>query len=203
MTDESNSSKEPLLINYSCWSSHLVWLFLGSNAKLHCQFSLWHFRFLKHLAVSSAVPNAVPRSDLPHLLQRAPSFEVTSDNEQVGHSGLHWKKLYLTMARSCMEIRSSVFSCTFFLIYMIGIWIHNQGKEPYLADAIKHIFNSFKLGVMIDTTKLYTPTLVWVDLAFFNVVGYKKPELVQSFCCRVAWIHQNICCSWLCKGDNC
>jgi len=33
--------------------------------------------------VSSAVPVPVSRSDLPHLLQREPDFEVTSDNEQV------------------------------------------------------------------------------------------------------------------------
>ena len=33
--------------------------------------------------MSSAVPVAVSRSDLPHLLQREPDFEVTSDNEQV------------------------------------------------------------------------------------------------------------------------
>ncbi|KAL8584003.1 hypothetical protein ACOMHN_048610 [Nucella lapillus] len=39
--------------------------------------------FLKHLSVSSAIPNAVSRSDLPHLLQQEPAFDVTSDNEQV------------------------------------------------------------------------------------------------------------------------
>ena len=33
--------------------------------------------------MSSAVPVPVSRSDLPHLLQREPDFEVTSDNEQV------------------------------------------------------------------------------------------------------------------------
>ena len=40
-------------------------------------------RFLSHLTVSRAVPVAVSRSDLPHLLQREPDFAVTSDNEQV------------------------------------------------------------------------------------------------------------------------
>ncbi|XP_076467401.1 dynein axonemal assembly factor 9-like [Babylonia areolata] len=39
--------------------------------------------FLKHLSVSCAISNAVSGSDLPHLLQREPDFEVTSDNEQV------------------------------------------------------------------------------------------------------------------------
>ena len=33
--------------------------------------------------MSSAVPVPVSRSDLPHLLQREPDFEVTSDNEQI------------------------------------------------------------------------------------------------------------------------
>ncbi|KAK7110102.1 dynein axonemal assembly factor 9-like [Littorina saxatilis] len=40
-------------------------------------------QFLSHLTVSTGVPVPISRSDLPHLLQRDPDFQVESDNEQV------------------------------------------------------------------------------------------------------------------------
>ena len=61
----------------------------------------------------------------------------------------------------------------------------------------------FKLGVMLDTTNLYSVIPVWMSLMFtqgHRVTG--KLELVQSFCCGIAWSNSIIHDCWLCKEDD-
>ena len=80
-----------------------------------------------------------------------------------------------------------------------------QGRELCWYDFIKHMINialcqdtcgsiCFKLGMMLDMTKLYSLIPVWLTLIL--VKGHRvmgKLELVKSFCCTVAWHNK---CSW-------
>ena len=62
----------------------------------------------------------------------------------------------------------------------------------------------FKLGMMLNTTKLYTLIPVSITLVFtqgHRVTG--KLELVQSFCFKLARSNSNVHDGWLCKGDGC
>ena len=61
-----------------------------------------------------------------------------------------------------------------------------------------------KLCLMLNTAKLCFLFVVWMILMFIQghrVTG--KLELVQSFCCKVAWSSLHVCDGWLCKGDDC
>ena len=54
-----------------------------------------------------------------------------------------------------------------------------------------------KFGTMLDTTKVNSLIPVWMTLMFtqgYRVVG--KLELVQSFCCKVAWNNSNVGDGW-------
>ena len=62
----------------------------------------------------------------------------------------------------------------------------------------------FKLGMMLNTTKLYSWNPIWMSLMFtqgHRVTG--NMELVQSFCCEVAWRYSNVRDGWLCKEGDC
>ena len=63
----------------------------------------------------------------------------------------------------------------------------------------------FKLGMMLNTTKLYSLIPSWMTLMFTqgHSVTIGKLELVQSFCCKVAWSNSDVCDGWLCKGEDC
>ena len=66
-----------------------------------------------------------------------------------------------------------------------------------------HELNCFKLGVMLDITKLYSLISVWMTLMFTDgdrVMG--KLKLLQSFYWKVAWSNSNVNDGWLCKGDD-
>ena len=61
----------------------------------------------------------------------------------------------------------------------------------------------FKLGMKLNMTKLYSLIPVWMTLMFIqghSITG--KVELVQSFCCKVAWSNADVFDGWLCKEDD-
>ena len=77
---------------------------------------------------------------------------------------------------------------------------------------MKYVFNIamccdpvyFKFGMILNTTKVYSLSPVWMMFVFTlhdRVMG--KLELVQSFCCKVAWSNSDVYDGWLCKGDDC
>ena len=60
----------------------------------------------------------------------------------------------------------------------------------------------FKLGMMLNTSKLYSLISFWMTLMFAQ--GHRdKLELVHSFCCKVAWSNSNVCDGWSCKEEDC
>ena len=63
---------------------------------------------------------------------------------------------------------------------------------------------SFKLDMMISTTKLCIVMPVCITLTFTQSQNVtRKHELVQLFCYKVAWSSQNFSIDWLSKGDDC
>ena len=74
-----------------------------------------------------------------------------------------------------------------------------QGWELCWRDFMEYSFNivmlrdaceriCFKLGMMLNTSKLYSLSPVWMTLVFtqgHRITG--KLELVQWFCCKVVW----------------
>ena len=76
----------------------------------------------------------------------------------------------------------------------------------YVSDIVmcQHTYEPicFKLGMMLNTTKLQFDS----SLNDFDVhprsQGSGKIELVQSFCCKVAWSNSNAHDGWLCKEDD-
>ena len=62
----------------------------------------------------------------------------------------------------------------------------------------------FKLGMLLNATILYSLIPVWMTLMVTQGHMVKgNLELVQSFCCKVAWSNSNVLDSWLCRGDGC
>ena len=60
-----------------------------------------------------------------------------------------------------------------------------------------------KLGMMPNTTKLYSLISVWMPLMFIQGQRVTEMlELVQLFCCKAAWRNLNVCDSCLCKEDD-
>ena len=62
----------------------------------------------------------------------------------------------------------------------------------------------FKLGMVLSTTELNSLIPVWMTFMFtqdHRVMG--NLELVQSFCCKVAWSSSNVHDGWYCKADDC
>ena len=62
----------------------------------------------------------------------------------------------------------------------------------------------FKLGMMLNTTKLYILIPVWMTLMFIQ--GHRVTgnlEFVESICCQVAWSNSNVSDGWLWKRDDC
>ena len=71
-----------------------------------------------------------------------------------------------------------------------------------LQDACERI--CFKLGMMLNTSKLYSLSPVWMTLVFtqgHRITG--KLERVQWFCCKVAWSNSDVRDGWLCKEEYC
>ena len=61
----------------------------------------------------------------------------------------------------------------------------------------------FRLGMMLNTTKVCCFIPVWMTLIFtqgHRVMG--KVDLVQSFCCKVTWSNSNGHDGWLCKEND-
>ena len=57
---------------------------------------------------------------------------------------------------------------------------------------------AFKLGILLNTIRLYSLIPVWMTLMFTDdhrVTG--QLELVQSFCCKVAWSDSDVRDYWL------
>ena len=80
-----------------------------------------------------------------------------------------------------------------FMKYMIYIILHQDTCEPMF----------FKFGTMLGMTKVYSFIPVWTTLMFtqgHRVMG--KLELVQSFCCKIAWSNSNND-GWTYKGLQC
>ena len=93
-----------------------------------------------------------------------------------------------------------------------ALYDEERGLFEHFSSCAKYIFNiimcldtsepiCFKLNV-INTTKFYSLIPVWMTLMFtqgHRIMG--KLELVQSFCCKVAWRNSNVHDGWLCKRD--
>ena len=95
------------------------------------------------------------------------------------------------------------------LFYMSNI----QGRELCWHDFMKYMINivlcwdtcelCFKLGMMLDMSKLYGLIPVWMSVMLtqdHRVTG--KLEILQSFCCKVAWSNLIVFDGWFCKGDD-
>ena len=90
-----------------------------------------------------------------------------------------------------------------------------KGRELHRHHVMKYTLNivmchytwewiCFKLGMMLNTTKLYSLIPVWMTLMFTQghmVTG--KLELVQSFCFKAIWSNSSVCDGWLCERDDC
>ena len=62
----------------------------------------------------------------------------------------------------------------------------------------------FEFGMMLDMTKFYSSVSLWMTLMLTQGHRVKgKLELVQSFCCKVAWSNLNVHDDWVCKGNDC
>ena len=59
----------------------------------------------------------------------------------------------------------------------------------------------FKLGMMLDMTKLYSSVWVWMTSMFTQ--GHRKAGTVQSLCCKVASSNSNVHNGWLYREDDC
>ena len=98
---------------------------------------------------------------------------------------------YITCLRHTILVRNPLFPW-FYKIYLLTL--------AY----VRTLMNCcFKLGMMLDMTKLYSIIPVWVTLTFSK--GHRvteKLELVQALSCTVAWSNQNVHDVWLCKGDD-
>ena len=71
----------------------------------------------------------------------------------------------------------------FFLMYIINIVLCRDTCEPIC----------FKLGMVLDTTTLYSLIPVCMALMFTQGHGGTgKLELVQSLCCKVAWSNSKV-----------
>ena len=95
---------------------------------------------------------------------------------------------------------------------VVSHMIHIQGRELNFGDFKDNIFKialcldaseliCFKLGMMIDMTKLPILIPVWSTLTLTQ--GHRvvrKLELTQSFCSKVAWRSPDIHSGWVCRG---
>ena len=91
--------------------------------------------------------------------------------------------------------------CVFFAQYSrvrtVLAWFLNYRLNVILCQDTCELI-CFKLGLMLNTTELYTLIPVWMTLMFtqdHRVTG--KLVLVQSLCCKVAWSNANVCDGWL------
>ena len=58
--------------------------------------------------------------------------------------------------------------------------------------------------VVIDISKVCSLIPVWLTLTFFPGHSvWRNLELMQSFCCKLAWSSAFFYNSWICKGDDC
>ena len=74
-------------------------------------------------------------------------------------------------------------------------------KISWCSDAYEPI--TFKLGMMIDRTKLYI--LIPVSMTLTIILSHmvtRKLQLVQSFCCKVAWSSPYTGSGWLCEREG-
>ena len=137
-----------------------------------------------------------------------------------GHSCMRNQKLLSIFLRNFAvdldEIQSVARTCWLltYLKLMLNLFVTVQGRGHCWWDLMKDMINIvmcqdtceriyFKLGLILDTAKLYSLILVWKTVMFTE--GHRvrrKVELVQSFCCKVAWISSNVHDGWLYKGGD-
>ena len=70
-------------------------------------------------------------------------------------------------------------------------------------DRLSICSSCFKVGMMLNTIKLYNVIPLWMILTFTDDLRVTEQlGLVQLFSCKVAWSGSNDCNGWLCEEDD-
>ena len=123
------------------------------------------------------------------------------------HKLICWLDEIGCVATTCwfVETRANFFVCTNNIQGKELCWRYILWYVCLASSCIRTLVDQCvsNLFSLLNTAKVYSLISVWMTLMFTQghwATG--KLELVQAFCCKVAWSSSNVGDGWLCKGNG-